>query len=89
MYDAWQATVDEGLGHDRLRRHLPAWGVACLLSLAAAALLSAPAHAPAQGMAPGGSMREHMREMMRGAVPPPGMVREALPEPDSAGAASA
>ena len=50
--------------------------VGCALMLAAA---------PA-ALGQGGSMREMMREMMRGAVPPPGMSPETLPEPDSEGA---
>jgi len=35
---------------------------------------------------PGAGRREHMREMMRGLVPPPGMTPAALPAPDSDGA---
>jgi mono/diheme cytochrome c family protein len=59
------------------------------LTLASAVVLAALALRPpplgAQGMASGG-MRDMMRRMMQGQVPPPGMTPEALPEPDSAGA---
>jgi mono/diheme cytochrome c family protein len=53
---------------------------------ALAALLGAAA-APvwSQGMSSGG-MREMMRGMMHGQVPPPGLSPEALPAPDSEGA---
>lgn len=76
---------------NRIARSVPAgWCAPILAALAVAATLALTFDAglaPAQGMAPGRSMREHMREMMRGAVPPPGLVREALPESGSEGAA--
>ena len=65
--------------------------VAALASLTLVGLLALagfrPVPARAQGMSPGGSMRDMMRQMMRGAVPPPGMTPEALPGSGSPGAA--
>lgn len=40
----------------------------------------------AQEQSPGNSMRDMMREMMRGRVPPPGMTADRLPDPESEGA---
>lgn len=55
------------------------------LLVALTLVLFPAASAWTQGMSPGG-MREMMRGMMRGQVPPPGMTPEALPAPDSEGA---
>jgi cytochrome c5 len=41
----------------------------------------------AQGMSPGGSMRDMMRQMMKGQVPPPGMTAAALPGSGTPGSA--
>jgi cytochrome c2 len=58
--------------------------LAAMLALALANFPPGPVRA--QGMSPGGSMRDMMRQMMRGAVPPPGMAPEALPGSGSPGA---
>jgi mono/diheme cytochrome c family protein len=55
-----------------------------VLALAAGIALSVPPLLAQQS--PQHSMRDRMREMMRGHVPPPGMSPEALHEPTSAGA---
>ena len=68
------------------------WSIAAMRLLALVGLLAlAAAQAGpvrAQGMSPGGSMRDMMRQMMRGAVPPSGMTPEALPGPGAPGAAA-
>lgn len=59
-----------------------AWTEAAGVALWVLSVAAPPPHARAQG----GHMREMMREMMRGAVPPPGMTAERLPEPEAEGA---
>jgi cytochrome c5 len=64
-------------------RSVAALGLLTLVGLLALAAVQ-PGPVSAQGMSSGG-MRDMMRQMMQGQVPPPGMTPQALPAPDSDG----
>jgi len=65
---------------------MSAFKALCAAATLAAMLGVAAASALSQGMMGSGGMREMMRGMMQGQVPPPGMSPEALPAPETAGA---